>query len=566
MGARVRNCRNLDEEAFCRRLPFAVVARLLAAAALLLVFLSGCTVFRNQPPMPGVSVSPAGGRAPLVVTFDGSPSYDPDGIIVGFTWRLADGQMLTGESLEHTFGDPGRHTITLTVTDDHGETAQTIVTVDVAPPNTPPVPRISVSPNPAEVGQDIEFSAATSTDDREIVWVRWSFGDGESGDGMTVSHRYAAPGTYTVMLSTTDDDGASSTATTAVSVQGADGDGFEGSDPSIDAQISASSSSISAGGSVTFDGTSSTSTFGGITRYVWSFGDGETAEGAVVMHRYPTAGHYIARLIVSDASGSHASRELEITVAQSMDSGEDPSIDWDGESFVTSYDWWYGGRRQTVSISIPGALIEEYSSRSRSFSVYGSYDQYVLDPLDDPLMTELATSLSAAVPGANYYDIAENALSFVQTIVSYARDPSGIEYPRYPIETLVEQIGDCEDSSILYASLLRTLGQGALIAGVDTSGSGFADHMVVFVPVGDDFADRVSGQGPGSSGLWQIEGRVYALAETAVDGSPLPLGIDPWGLDEGDIHQVWDVARVMMSPRVKRYEPRSSEPLSTAVD
>ena len=33
-----------------------------------------------------------------------------------------------------------------------------------------------------------------------------------------------------------------------------------------------------------------------------------------------------------------------------------------------------------------------------------------------------------------------------------------IEYPKYPLETLMEQTGDCEDQAILLASLLKLMG------------------------------------------------------------------------------------------------------------
>jgi len=37
------------------------------------------------------------------------------------------------------------------------------------------------------------------------------------------------------------------------------------------------------------------------------------------------------------------------------------------------------------------------------------------------------------------------------------------EYPRYPVETLVDNGGDCEDTSILLASLINTMGYGVIL-------------------------------------------------------------------------------------------------------
>jgi len=67
-------------------------------------------------------------------------------------------------------------------------------------------------------------------------------------------------------------------------------------------------------------------------------------------------------------------------------------------------------------------------------------------------MTEIRDAL---LLNNSYQTTIENALAFVQKSVSYQLDPAGSEYPRYPVETLVDGVGDCEDSAILYASIVR---------------------------------------------------------------------------------------------------------------
>ena len=66
---------------------------------------------------------------------------------------------------------------------------------------------------------------------------------------------------------------------------------------------------------ITFDGSASTPQ-GGITSYLWDFGDGtEPVEGALVEHTYTAAGTYTVTLTVSDADGQMGSATLEITIS-----------------------------------------------------------------------------------------------------------------------------------------------------------------------------------------------------------------------------------------------------------
>ena len=51
-----------------------------------------------------------------------------------------------------------------------------------------------------------------------IIDYVWGFGDGPAGSGRTVSHTYAAAGTYTVLLTITDNAGATGTQSKSVTV------------------------------------------------------------------------------------------------------------------------------------------------------------------------------------------------------------------------------------------------------------------------------------------------------------------------------------------------------------
>jgi PKD repeat protein len=77
----------------------------------------------------------------------------------------------------------------------------------------PPIAEFSYSPPMPWAGQQVTFDASESYDPGgSIVRYEWDFGDGESGElGEVVQHQFWVPGTYTVKLTVTDDDGATDT-------------------------------------------------------------------------------------------------------------------------------------------------------------------------------------------------------------------------------------------------------------------------------------------------------------------------------------------------------------------
>lgn len=76
----------------------------------------------NKPPIAEFTFDPQSPSVEEIVTFNASPSYDPDGTVVTYEWDFGDGTSLTtGQPLvTHVYLNEGSYTVTLTVTDNEG--------------------------------------------------------------------------------------------------------------------------------------------------------------------------------------------------------------------------------------------------------------------------------------------------------------------------------------------------------------------------------------------------------------------------------------------------------------
>jgi PKD repeat protein len=85
----------------------------------------------NQKPVVVASANPLSGEPPLLVTFDSTGSYDPDGTITSYLWTFGDGGTSTLPNPTHTYASVGSYTASLKVTDDLGAFATKTLTITV---------------------------------------------------------------------------------------------------------------------------------------------------------------------------------------------------------------------------------------------------------------------------------------------------------------------------------------------------------------------------------------------------------------------------------------------------
>ena len=135
--------------------------------------------------------------------------------------------------------------------------------------------------------------------------------------------------------------------------------------------------------------------------------------------------------------------------------------------YEKTFAWDYEGQHWTWNLSIPTSLYDAYRGVSVSVRTKNGPAGYgYLTTTQDYYIKLLAQKLADITDqmGYNDYDKVSFVLAFVQNL-RYASDivTTGYdEYPRFPIETLVDEEGDCEDTAILFATLTRIMGYGVV--------------------------------------------------------------------------------------------------------
>jgi len=163
--------------------------------------------------------TPQTGYAPLVVSLDGSGSFDQDGSIVSHGWSFGDGTSGAGSVVSHTYTAVGTYTAVLTVTDSQGLTASQSVQIQVTAPNINPTAVIAASTTSGVAPLAVTFNGSGSSDpDGTISSYAWNFGDGTTGSGATAGKTFSAAGTYTVTLTVTDNRGGKGVSSAVIQV------------------------------------------------------------------------------------------------------------------------------------------------------------------------------------------------------------------------------------------------------------------------------------------------------------------------------------------------------------
>ena len=194
-----------------------------------------------------------------------------------------------------------------------------------------------------------------------------------------------------------------------------------------------------------------------------------TSETVTLNHTFTSAGEYTI-LMDGESDTSEVHRFWSVSV--------------NGDTALT-YTWTYSGKQYTTTLYIDYSDYKHYkdltpvSQRCQDTTNHLRDKQFVT--YNDKYVLQLASIIKNMTSGFTDYQRMDFLLSFTQYIEYQSDDVfTGYEeYWKYPVETLYDQGGDCEDTSILFSAIAEAMGYntslllfpGHMAAGVDLDGN-----------------------------------------------------------------------------------------------
>ncbi len=135
-----------------------------------------------------------------------------------------------------------------------------------------------------------------------------------------------------------------------------------------------------------------------------------------------------------------------------------------------TYTWTFQGTAHTLQTSIPPRSYATYRNSEVTRYYYYGYDDADVQRFvtsSDPIVVDVASKLKRIASAQGYTEVEtiDLALRFCQSMrYSYDNASMGAdEYWRFPVETLYDETGDCEDTSFLFSSVMEAMGYDAAV-------------------------------------------------------------------------------------------------------
>ncbi|MEM0998633.1 MAG: PKD domain-containing protein [Bacteroidota bacterium] len=290
--------------------------------------------------------------------FNGLPFITTDGaVIIQYDWTWGDGNTGSGMNAAHTYATSGMLNLELAIRTDSG-CVDTLVEPIVV--HSKPV-IASITETDICWPELVQYSNSSSIPGNwasvSIVSYDWTFGDGNTGSGSSVSHGFALPNQYPDRLIVTTDFGCSDTLTGSVDVW---------PKPSVN---SITDPNICWPQPVSFSNNSTISNnwnSATVDIYDWRFGDNTSGMGSSTTHAYAVANRYDDSLIVVTNNGCRdtLAETVDVWPKPVIDSVTAPDICWPqavqyegfhqipdnwNSASVTNHDWNFGDANTATS-------------------------------------------------------------------------------------------------------------------------------------------------------------------------------------------------------------------------
>ena len=184
-------------------------------------------------------------------------------------------------------------------------------------------------------------------------------------------------------------------------------------------------------------------------------------------------------------------------------------------AYVSTFFHSSGNEQQTM-LNASSPLLKSMIQENFTTSPYGNLAAWTTEPTNVAYVGQLASALDTAAKssGYDYFHEAEFILSFVGMAIPYKIT----DFPELPAQTLFDS-GDCAGKSILYASLLKSLGYKVALFGFPAADTTTAGHEAVGVAFTDNQMTQTA-VFPTSTPLsyYPQNGENYYFAETTEPG------------------------------------------------
>lgn len=226
-------------------------------------------------------------------------AWSDDGVT--YEWNMGDGSpvIVDNGGVDHSYSGAGSYNVSVTITNDCGNSVvlnETVVVDPNAPVNNP---YFSVSSNLACPGDHIEFWTNTEYS----YYIDYGDGTGSSTEG---PHSYNSPGTYIATVTLQNACGNSVTVSETITIQNS---------------LPINSSNVGAWfypdpacptDPIEFE------SYYGFTDYEWNFDDGSTGMGQEIDHIFNAPGVYNVGLTVTNGCGSQATTFIPVTISDNV--------------------------------------------------------------------------------------------------------------------------------------------------------------------------------------------------------------------------------------------------------